>query len=222
MTGQTPDARSILEAEMLFGVRKRERLAWSVAIGGLAIGLLGLGSVVALLPLKETQAFLTIVDKDTGTAERVVSVEAAGVEQTQAITQSLLYTYVTNRETYDANDNEPRILKVYRASEARAKSTLVSLWSEENEAYPPTLYGDNAKVSVRVTSITPVTEATAQVRFLKTLERPGEPPREGKFTATVTYRFAPTRESAIELVWQNPTGFLVTDYRVTADRFEEN
>ena len=41
--------------------------------------------------------------------------------------------------------------------------------------------------------------------------------REGKFTATVTYRFKPARETALDLVWQNPTGFLATDYRITAE-----
>ena len=60
---------------------------------------------------------------------------------------------------------------------------------------------------------------TAQVRFTKTWISEGEgiPDREGKFTATVTFRFEPTKESTLDLVWQNPTGFLVTDYRITAE-----
>ena len=38
-----------------------------------------------------------------------------------------------------------------------------------------------------------------------------------EFTATVTYRFEPSKQTALDLVWQNPTGFLVTDYRITAE-----
>ena len=72
---------------------------------------------------------------------------------------------------------------------------------------------------IDILSITPVTDTTAQVRFTKTWVSDGEgvPDRIGKFTATVTYRFEPSKQTALDLVWQNPTGFLVTDYRITAE-----
>ena len=127
MTGSPPELRSFLEAEMFFGVKKRERIAYAVAGGGLAIGLMGMIAVVTLLPLKQTEAFLAIVDKDTGVAERVVAVEKAGMEQAEAIRQSLLFAYVTDRETYDQHDNEERILRAYTWSEANAKASLVAL-----------------------------------------------------------------------------------------------
>ena len=49
MTGSPPELRSFLEAEMFFGVKKRERIAYAVAGGGLAIGLMGMIAVVTLL-----------------------------------------------------------------------------------------------------------------------------------------------------------------------------
>lgn len=219
MTGAPPELRSLLEAEMFFGVKKRERIAYAVAGGGLAIGLMGMIAVVTLLPLKETQAFLAIVDKDTGVAERVVAVEQAGIGEAEAIRQSLLFAYVSDRETYDQHDNEKRILRAYTWSEGNARQSLVSLWTEGHAHYPPKLYGENARVQIDILSITPVTDRTAQVRFTKTWVSDGEgvPDREGKFTATVTFRFAPSRQTALDLVWQNPTGFLVTDYRITAE-----
>lgn len=219
MTGSPPEWRSLLEAEMFFGVRKRERIAYSMAAGGLAIGLMGMVAVTSMLPLKQTEAFLAVVDKDTGIAERVVSVEKAGIEQAEAIRQSLLYAYVTDRETYDQHDNERRILRAYTWSQGNARSSLVSLWTEGHANYPPQVYGENSRVIVDILSITPVTDQTAQVRFTKTwiVDGEGIADREGKFTATVTYRFEPSRETALNLVWQNPTGFLVTDYRITAE-----
>ena len=51
MTGSPPELRSFLEAEMFYGVKKRERIAYAVAGGGLAIGLMGMIAVVTLLPL---------------------------------------------------------------------------------------------------------------------------------------------------------------------------
>ncbi len=216
--------RTLLEEEMAFGIKRRERFAWTIAFGGTLIGLLGITAVVLVLPLKETEAFLTIVDKDTGVAERVVSVDRAGIDQAEGIKQALLYSYVIDRETFDAHDNEARILNVYTRSVEAARTSLTELWSEANPNYPPNVYGANAKATVKVTSITPINEsvsgATYQVRYVKTLLRTGDPPLEGKFYATVTFRFSPSRQSAITLVWENPTGFLVTDYRVTAETFE--
>ncbi|MBC7140628.1 MAG: type IV secretion system protein [Rhodobacteraceae bacterium] len=204
---------------MFFGVKKRERIAYAVAGGGLAIGLMGMIAVTIMLPLKETEAFLAVVDKDTGVAERVVQVEKAGIGEAEAIRQSLLFAYVTDRETYDQHDNEKRILRAYTWSEANARASLVGLWTEGHPNYPPKLYGESSKVVIDILSITPVTDTTAQVRFTKTWVSDGEgvPDRIGKFTATVTYRFAPSRQTALDLVWQNPTGFLVTDYRMTAE-----
>jgi type IV secretion system protein VirB8 len=222
MTGSSPELRSFLEAEMFFGVKKRERIAYAIAGGGLAIGLMGMIAVTVMLPLKQTEAFLAIVDKDTGVAERVVAVEKAGIEQAEAIRQSLLFAYVTDRETYDQHDNEARILRAYTWSAANARQGLVSLWAEGNANYPPKLYGESGRVVVDILSITPVTDTTAQVRFTKTWVADGEgiPDREGKFTATITYRFEPSKQTALDLVWQNPTGFLVTDYRITAETLQ--
>src|SRR5699024_9498152 len=134
--------------------------------------------------------------------------------------QSLLYNYVKNRETYDAADNEARILQAYRMSSPRMQAALKAQWDKANPNYPPTIYGASGKVIVDVLSITPVAPRTAQVRFTKRLKKGGEPDRIGKFYATITYEFQPTIASAVQLVWENPFGFTVTDYRVTAESLE--
>ena len=164
--------------------------------------------------------FLAIVDKDTGVAERVVSVAKAGMDQAEGIRQALLYAYVTDRETFDAHDNERRILAVYARSAEAARTSLKSLWSTDNPNAPPNVYGASAKAVVKVTSITPISGTTYQVRYTKTLSHEGDPDRVGKFYATVTFRFQPAEQSAVQLVWENPTGFIVTDYRVTSETFE--
>ncbi|QLH17059.1 type IV secretion system protein (plasmid) [Paracoccus pantotrophus] len=93
-------------------------------------------------------------------------------------------------------------------------------WTEGHESYPLTVYGQSGKVSVEVLSINQINPNTATVRFVKTLTHPGEDDRIGNFTATVTYQFVPSQQSALELVWQNPFGFTVTDYRSTPDSLE--
>lgn len=216
-TGFTPEERRILESEAIFGVQRREKFAWIVAIIGVLIGLAGIGAVVMLLPLKETQAFLAIVDKDTGIAERAVSIERATIKHSDAIEQSLLYSYLVDRETFDAADNEARLLKVFRRSAGQARATLERLWQEDNPNFPPKIYGAGARAQIKVLSIQMIAENTAQIRYIKTLRVPEEPVREGKFYATVVYGFQPQNQANLNIIWENPFGFTVTSYRTTSE-----
>ena len=80
--------------------------------------------------------------------------------------------------------------------------------------------GSSGKEIADVLSITPVAAKTPQERFTKRMKKAGEPDRLGKFYATITYEFQPAKASAVQLVWENPFGFTVTDYRVTAESLE--
>lgn len=65
MTDRVSEQRTILESELIFGARRSLRTAWGVAIFSSLIAVGELTALVMLLPLKETQAYLTIVDRDT-------------------------------------------------------------------------------------------------------------------------------------------------------------
>lgn len=217
MTADLPERTSLLAEDMIFGVRRRERLAWTLATLGGLTGLLGVGAAIAVLPLKETEAFLAIVDKDTGIAERVVAVQPAGIGEAQAVSEALLFAYVTDRETFDEHDNEERILAVYRRSADQARTSLVNLWDEKDKTYPPAVYGAGARATVQVLAINRINATTAQVRFEKTLTQPNGVVRVAKFSATVAWTFSPRAQSEMKLVWENPLGFTVTGYRVNAE-----
>lgn len=217
MRPEAPQLGTILSEDMIFGVRRRERLAWVIAIGGVITGLVGVGTAAAILPLKETKAFLTIVDKDTGLATRTVEVEAAGMAEEQAVTQGLLFNYVTERETYDEHDNEERILGAWRRSDGQAKASLQALWDESAKDYPPKLYGAGARAEVKILAINPINTTTAQVRFVKTLHQVNGTEQVRKFYATIAWTFAPRAERDMTLIWENPLGFSVTGYRVNAE-----
>lgn len=221
MRPEVPQLGTILSEDMIFGVRRRERLAWVLAIGGMIAGLVGVGTAAAILPLKETKAFLTIVDKDTGMATRTVEVEAAGMAEEQAVQQGLLFNYVTDRETYDEHDNEERILGAWRRSDGQARTSLQALWDEGAKDYPPKLYGSGARAEVKILAINPINATTAQVRYEKTLHQTGGTEQVGKFYATVAWKFAPRAERDQTLVWENPLGFTVTAYRVNAENLDQ-
>lgn len=220
MTDDLSERRRHVARQLFVEPTRREKMAWIIAGGGVFLGIMGVGTALSVLPLKETQAFLTVVDRDTGTAERTVEVQGANVDHADAVKQSLLYNYVLNRETYDTNDNEGRMLRVFRQSSGDAKQSLRDLWTGKNPNYPVKLYGRTGKVNIEILSINPIDNDTAQVRFVKTLVQPGEPDRLGNFTATVTYQFLPSQENALKLVWENPFGFMVNGYRVNSDSLE--
>lgn len=221
MTDRVSEQRTILESELFLEGKRRERRGFIIGTLGLVIAAGGVGAALSVLPLKETEAFVVMVDKDTGMASRIVQVEPAGMAEAEAVRKGLLYNYVMDRETYDESDNENRLLKVFRMSSVLEQNKLRSLWNPTNPNYPPVLYGNSGKVAIKVQSISEVNENTATVRFTKTFSQAGEDDRVGKFYATVTYDFQPSTESAVELVWQNPLGFFVSNYRITAESLED-
>ncbi len=141
----------------------------------------------------------------------------ATIEHSDAIEQSLLYSYLVDRETFDAADNEARLLKVFRRSAGQARATLERLWQEDNPNFPPKIYGAGARAQIKVLSIQMIAENTAQIRYIKTLRVPEEPVREGKFYATVVYGFQPQNQANLNIIWENPFGFTVTSYRTTSE-----
>lgn len=204
-------------AETIVGLRQREKRAWAVAIAGLALGAIGVGVGAYGVAKNETEAYLAIVDRDTGIVERAVNVERAPVDQQRAVVESLIHSYVLDRETYDVDDNEYRILSVFRRSAPGVRRPLEALWTPGGDGYPPEVYGMDGKVQVTIHNVVMIDEDTAQVRFSKTLRRPNTPTRQGDFVATVTYVFNPSTVDNNLLLWQNPFGFQVVGYRVASE-----
>ena len=68
------------------------------------------------------------------------------------------------------------------------------------EQYPPAIYGEDSLIRVKVRSVAMLNEATAQVRFTRTLEQPGLQPVVRAFVATVGFAFRPRTERTLEAV----------------------
>ena len=204
-------------SESIIGMRQREKRAWAIGITGLVAGIVGIAMGTYGLVKNETQAYLAIVDKDTGVVERGVTVERATVSQKQAVVESLIHSYVLDRETYDIDDNEYRILSVFQRSAPNVRQEIEGLWTAGHTLYPPDVYGLDGRVTVTINNMIAIDDDTMQVRFTKELRRPNTPDQAGDFVATVTYRFDPSTVQNNLLLWQNPFGFQVTGYRVASE-----
>lgn len=212
------------DVDLVLEPRLSARRAWIVAAGAGVSSLLLATALVLVLPLRETQVFTVLVDRQTGDAENVLQVAPTGIEDQEALKQSLLVAYVSDREGYFLPGIQARLESVQRRSSAAAEESLRILWSKGggNSSYPPDVYGPGAEVSVTVRRITFLTPTVAQVRFLKTLRQTKQAPITQPFVATVEFSFSPKTERSLAHVWENPLGFIVSAYRVDAETLEAN
>jgi len=203
--------------EVLHGVRRSRAIAWWFAGGCLVVAATSVAALAMIAPLKEVRPYVVIVDRATGAAEKVVEVQAVSLSEQDAVRQSELVSYVTDRETYHTVDNATRIPDVLRRSTDQAAESLRALWSTSNPEYPPNLHGGSVVQRVVVKSVTILNEGTAQVRFTKRREVAGERPISRDFVATLGFAFNPRVERTLEAVWSNPLGFTITSYRIDAE-----
>ena len=221
MAKRTPEQTSeAFENEVFFSLRRQRNWGWVVGALGMGIGLASVVTLALTVPLKETRPYVVMVDRTTGESEQVVSVRPTSLDDQRAVLEAELVRYVTNRETYDPNDNPQRIPLVDAMSQAQAQASLRTIWNSGSEQYPPSIYGGDTVITTRVRSVSILDEDTAQVRFVRRLEKDGLTPVERDFVAVVGYAFEPRTERTLDQVWRNPLGFTVTGYRIDAETLD--
>ena len=213
---------SDFDVDLVTGPRRSARMAWIVAGCACFIAVMLSAAIIALMPLRQTEVFTVLVDSTTGAAERIYQVRPTGIQDQEVIKESLLVSYVSDRESYFRAGIQQRLESVQRRSEDGARRSLQALWTSGSADYPPTAYGASSQVEVLVRSITFLQPLVAQVRFTKRLSRPNQDSVTQPFVATVGFAFDPRRERSLERVWENPLGFVVTAYRVDAETLGGN
>ena len=205
------------DIDLVLEPRRSAQRAWIVASVATAVSAMLTIAIVVMMPLKTTEVFTVLVDSQTGAAERIVQVAPTGIQDEEAIKQSLLVAYVNDREGFLMAGIQERLESVQRRSAGSADASLREIWSSSHPNYPPRVYGQGAEVFVTVRHITFLEPLVAQIRFEKTLRRPRQEPVTRPFVATVAFEFNPRTERSLQRVWENPLGFTVTSYRVDAE-----
>ena len=210
----------IIEEELIYGARRREQLWQKLALGGMAFGIIGCLSAAAVAILDvDPDPVVVPYNPETGMALPNASVGVVRVTENQAVIESVVFRYVTDRETYNQLDNDLRVRSILERSDGRAEGSMRQLWNSANENYPPTVYGTSARLDVEILSITRIGANRAQVRMRKRLTAP-QGTQAGLFTATLLFEFQPQERRSIDDVWSNPFGFTVTEYAIRSDRLE--
>ena len=208
---------SNFDVDLITWPRRAARTAWIVAGIAIFVAVALAGVLLVSLPLRQTEVFTVLVDSSTGAAERIYQVEPTTLSDQEAVRDALLVGYITDRESYFRAGIQDRLERVQRMSRDQARRSLTALWTRGSANYPPDLYGVQSEIRVRIIAITFLDRSVAQVRFEKQLMHPQKAPVTQTFIATVGFDFEPRRERSQKRVWENPMGFLVTDYRVDAE-----
>ena len=205
----------------LYGLAGRSaRRAWAVAAGCGLLALVALAHSLFTLSQHRIEPVVITVDRQTGQFELPSRLGTVTLDDDEAITQSYIFRYVRDRETYDPADNIPRIEAVYAESEAQAAESLFDIWGNpKSDAHPFNIYGDDGTITVQIRSISFIDRDTASIRLRKTI-RDGGGALTRDYVVTLDFAYARARERALEAVWRNPLGFQVTRYRIDAETFE--
>ena len=210
----------IVEEELIYGARRREQLWQKLALSGLVFGIVGCLSAAAVAILDvDPDPIVVPYNPETGMALPNASVGAVRVTENEAIIESVVFRYVTDRETYNQLDNDLRVRSILERSDRAAEASMRSLWDSANPNYPPEVYGDAGRLDVEILSINRIGLNRAQVRMRKRLTSP-RGVQAGLFTATLLFEFRPEERRSIDDVWSNPFGFTVIEYAIRSDRLE--
>ena len=214
------DLGSVWEEELFASASRRARRAWLVTTAALGLSAIALGHSLVTLTRHSVEPVIITLDKVTGLAEVRARLSDTDLASDEAVTQSLIYRYVRDRETYDAADNATRIERVYETSTGQASESLFALWGSDQARHPAALYGRDAQVTVAIRSISFIDPDTASLRIRKDVTRGGATASRD-YVVTLDFTYARGGDRLIEAIWQNPLGFAVTSYRIDPETIEE-
>lgn len=212
------DGRS-WEYDRIGQMRTSRNRAWMVAAVFAVLAFMALGSLFALMPLKQFEPYVITVDKTTGHLEMARGLQAGPLTQDEALTQSLLVRYVSAREGYFPALNPVNYDQVSLWSEGDALDHYESAWSRSNPNNPAKILGNDAEISTEIRGVNFLNDRTASVRFTRIQTERGRS-QTSHWAAIITFRFVETPTRMRER-FQNPLGFQVSKYRLDQETLVE-
>ena len=197
---------------------KSRRIAWTVA--GVAAGVAALEALalVMLVPLKETESVMLLVDRTTGYVQEISPSQANGIRADDALLESMLAQYVAARERFDRDTVQEDYRKASLWSDGTVGRAYAASMAATTPRSPFTLYRSREVREVEVKSVTQVERGRALVRFDSFLTTgDGRRVPDGSWISLVRYRFSDA-PMAYEDRLLNPLGLQVTGYRRDAER----
>lgn len=200
--------------------RRSQQRAWWVAAAASVFALLALGTLLALLPLKQTVPYLVYVDKATGVTQVVDVATPTRITQDEVHARHWVTRYVQARERYVyklLQDDYDFVMATSGPDQQKEFSRLY----EPGPAKKDALLRDRVEERIQIISpqLTPGQTGRASIRFRKETWRTGnrEPEKVEVFVADLAFDWASVRGWDAQALLVNPLGFRVNAYRVTPE-----
>lgn len=194
-------------------IERSRRVAWYVAAAFGILALLLAIAVVLMLPLKSTEPYTLLVDRQTGNVEALTPLDEQVITPDSALTRSFLVQYVVARESFDADSVQNDYRKVSLWSDGQARQRYQSQMAASNPTSPLNYMPRNGTISVDIRSISSLSANSSMVRFTTTRTDPGAQPQgPDHWAAVISYKFSGAEMSEADRLI-NPLGFQVTRYR---------
>lgn len=195
---------------------RSRRVAWIVAAVAIALAIIGVGSVMALSPLKTVVPYVVTVDRATGATEVTQGLRGdKSITYDEAIRKYFLADYVRTREGWIPQAREEFYRKVLSLSAREEQNRWTTFYKKDNPDSPQNQLTANDAVFVAVRSVAFISPNVAQVRFTKRLERDGQA-IETPAIATITFDVLSKPETEAGR-YANPLGFQVKNYRADVE-----
>lgn len=209
------EARS-WETDKVRESERSEKIAWRVAAASCATAFAAVMAVAALMPLKTVEPYVIRVDNSTGIVDVVEALTDGETNYDEAMNKYFTQWYVRYREGYSKELTEDYYYNVGIMSSSLEQQRYYQFFNPNNPLSPLKVYGDYAKVKIRIKSTSFINPTVALVRYTKEVERGLDKPAVTHWAATLTFKYtkAPMAEKDRAI---NPLGFQVVEYRNDPD-----
>lgn len=206
------------ETDKVQEMEKSQKIAWRVATASGTVAFASVMAVAMLTPLKTVEPYVIRVDNSTGIVDVVESLRDGETNYDEAINKYFTQWYVRYREGYSKELAEDYYSYVGILSAGPEQLKYYDFFNPKNKLSPLTVYGEYAKVKIRIKSTSLINPNVALVRYVKDVMRGSDKPESSHWAATITFKYsnAPMKEKDRAI---NPLGFQVTEYRNDPDAF---
>ena len=209
------EARS-WETDRVIQTEKSRKVAWRIAVISAAVALVSVLAVVMLTPLKSVEPFVIRVDNSTGIVDTVSGLDEARENYTEAINKYFTQWYVRYREGYSKELAESYYHNTGLMSVSGEQQRYHQFFNPKNASSPLNVYGDHARVNIRIKSTSFINPNVALVRYTREITRGSDRPAVSHWAATITFRYS-SAPMSVQDRGINPLGFQVTEYRNDPD-----
>ena len=204
------------ETDKLKQLLKSKTVAWRVATGAGIIALMAVFAVASLAPLKEVQPYVIRVDNTTGIVDVAKSLTDGKSNYEEAVNKYFTQLYVRYREGFTYELAEDYYANVGIMSVGLEQQKYYAWFNPKNPLSPMNVFGQYAKVKVRIKSTSFIKPNVALVRYTKEIERGLDKPQVSHWAATIIFKYSGAKMKEVDR-GINPLGFQVVEYRNDPD-----